>query len=83
MATPVEEQARRDALDARRKAGDAAWSPSRAREALRAYLCESGLAGVAHTWSAEAERAGAFDEPEALRTFARRRVPAFEYQFFK
>ena len=39
MATREEEQARREALDRRRAEGANAWSPSRAREAMRRALC--------------------------------------------
>lgn len=63
MADATEEQRRREMLDARRAAGAKAWSPSRAREALRRF----GIGGTVRFEEAEAH--GAFDNSDAFENW--------------
>lgn len=70
MATPEEEERRSEALDNARNDGANAWSPSRAREAVRraGYQMNWGhTLGEPHRTIAEMDRRGSFDSPEEYR----------------
>lgn len=70
MASPEEERRRAVMLDERRRAGDAAWSPSRAREALRAFgVTHFGRDRNPHQLCEKAADTGALDGPEAFDAF--------------
>lgn len=71
MASTDEESRRLQALDERRNAGADAWSPSRAREAIRREAARMNWGRTMHepTRTIEfMERSGGFDDPDLYAT---------------
>lgn len=75
MAAPEEEQRRAEALDKARNEGADAWSPSRAREAIRAWGARylqacPGARIPRHCTVESAENIGALDNQERFEAWA-------------
>jgi hypothetical protein len=71
MASREVEAQRAEFLDARRKAGDAAWSPSRAREALRKWAARKNLS----SWLRRVDEVTKpFDDEQTFQAFCREEI---------